>query len=200
MKIAAILLAGGKSERFGRALSKLHAKLSGKRVLDHSLDTLKQSNLFDEIIVVEGPLAGETRQMSSLNGLLACSQPDFVLIHDGARPLVTVDILKRNIDAVQTHFAVNTCIPTCDTINFVDRGNVSSIPDRSKCYRGQTPQSFAYDLILEAHRKTKTTNSPDDCSLVLELGHKVHVVLGSERNLKITSPIDLAIAEALLYS
>ena len=198
MKISAILLAGGEGKRFGEP--KLERKLGEKKIYEHALETIEKSSLFDEIILVKDALSGKTRQESSYKGLLACNNPDYVLIHDAARPLVTIEILKRNVDAVIKYRAVNTTILTHDTINYVENGMVSTIPNRRKCHRGQTPQTFAYDLILEAHKRTKRVDAPDDCSLVLDLGHPIHVVRGSERNLKITTPIDLAFAKGLIYT
>lgn len=204
MRFAAILLCGGISTRFGK--NKLLEALGGRRVYEHTLDVFTRSGLFHEIIIVASnaiPLtdtvpSGSTRQESSYNGLMGCKvKPDYVVIHDGARPFVSEAILERNVRAVQEHKAVNTCIPTHDTINYVEDKTIT-IPERSKCYRGQTPQSFSYDLILEAHQKTKKTNAPDDCSLILELGHPVHLVLGSEENMKITTPVDLIVAHSLL--
>jgi len=208
MRIGAILLAAGESRRFGGTVSKLFSPLGEKEVYRHAYDTMIESDLFDEIILVTSDkrpmkgavMGGNTRQESCYQGLLACNQVDFVVIHDAARPFLSYEILKRNIDAVVKHNAINTCIPSYDTINFVSNEKIDSIPNRSTCWRGQTPQSFSYDLILEAHQRAKDKNAFDDCSLVLDMGHPVHVVLGSNKNLKITTPIDLAFAKALLYT
>lgn len=203
-KISAILLLGGEGLRMEQPfLDKKYPKqflpLGEKKVYEWTLQTFEKSNLFSEIILVSperhflknSTLGGKTRQESSFNGLKALqADTDFVLIHDAVRPFVSTDILKKHIEALKTHSAVNTCIPTYDTINLVENETVLSIPKRSQCMRGQTPQSFSYQLIKEAHEKTSQTNAPDDCSLILELGYPVHVVLGSEENFKITTKQD----------
>ncbi len=177
--------------------------LGDKRVYEWPLDTFQKSGLFSEIILVSpkehqlenSVIGGKTRQESSYKGILACGdETDFVVIHDAVRPFVSLDILKKHVEALKTHHAVNTCIPTHDTINYVENHSVISIPKRSLCMRGQTPQSFSYKLIKEAHEKTSQTNAFDDCSLVLDLGHPIHVVLGSEENFKITTHRDYLLA------
>ena len=121
------------------------------------------------------------------------------MIHDAVRPFVSQEILERNITAVQNHQAVDTCIPSADTIVYSENGElITSIPARKNYQRGQTPQTFAYQLILEAHQKTKNTQSTDDCTLVLELGYPVAIVPGSEDNIKITTELDIEIAEWIL--
>lgn len=172
-------------------------------IYEKTWETFEKSGLFSEIILVapknhlvpHSVAGGKTRQESSYQGILACGDhTDFVLIHDAVRPFVSIDILKRNIDAVQIHGAINTCIPSHDTIAYVENDLVIAIPDRNSCMRGQTPQSFAYPLIKEAHEKTKQTNASDDCSLVFELGHPIHIVLGSVENFKITTQDDYLLA------
>jgi 2-C-methyl-D-erythritol 4-phosphate cytidylyltransferase len=203
-KIAAILLLGGEGLRMEQHFSekkcpKQFLPLGKKKVYEWALETFEKSGLFSEIILVSlggHPLkncilGGKTRQESSFNGIKACqSDTDFVLIHDAVRPFVSLEILQRHAEALKTYSAVNTCIPTYDTINLVENKTVLSIPKRSLCMRGQTPQSFSYSLIKEAHGKTLQTNAPDDCSLLLELGYPVHVVQGSEENFKITTKHD----------
>ncbi len=228
MKFSAILLMGGKGERFRNPTPKQLLRLGDFAVYEHALFTLVRSGFFDEIIIVSEPIqlergiavstemmneggsilteeqlilveGGTTRQQSSYNGLLACSQDtDYVVIHDGVRPFVTEEILERNVESVMKYGAINTCIPTPDAINQVSGAESQGIFPRGQCMLGQTPQSFAYGLILEAHKKTKQTDATDDCSLVLELGHPVHIVMGDQENFKITTPLDLEFARTLL--
>jgi 2-C-methyl-D-erythritol 4-phosphate cytidylyltransferase len=121
-----------------------------------------------------------------------------VLIHDAVRPFVSTDILRENAELALKHGAVDTCIPSTDTlVHSTDQKRISSIPERSQYLRGQTPQSFSYPLIVEAHEKTTRSDVSDDCRLVLDLGHPVSIAKGSESNLKITSTLDLFIAEQL---
>ncbi len=214
-KTTAIILISGSGERFGHAIPKQFHRLSGKKVYQHTLDTFVQSGLFDQIILVchpkyieevkaENPSTavvpgGKTRQNSSYLGLKAAIGSDIVVIHDGARPLITAEILKANIEAVKKHKAANTCIPSSDTIvHSTDQTSIDSIPKRAEYQRGQTPQSFAYDLILKAHERSGKADATDDCQLVHALGHPIHIVRGSENNIKITSELDLFLAEQLL--
>ncbi len=207
-QIKAILLLGGQSLRmpYQNNKPKQFFSLGEKCVYEKTLETFQKSALFSEILLVtphNHPLpgsitGGKTRQESSYNGIKACgNNTDFVLIHDAVRPFVCLDILKRNIEAVQIHKAVNTCIPSSDTIVYVEHDKITAIPKRSSCMRGQTPQSFSYPLIKEAHEKTTQVNATDDCSLVFELGHPIHVVLGSEENFKLTTSHDYLIAKAI---
>jgi 2-C-methyl-D-erythritol 4-phosphate cytidylyltransferase len=207
MHFSAILLLGGKSERFGAPVAKQFQELKGKKLYEHALKALTSFGLFEEIVLVtpEGVnlpgsvTGGETRQISSYKGLMRLSQnTDYVMIHDGARPFLTHDILERHVEAVQKYQAVNTCIPSPDAINLVKDGKSYSIAKRGEALRGQTPQSFSYQLILEAHKKSKMEDAPCDCSLILEQGHPVYTVKGSEKNFKITSPWDLTFAQFLL--
>ena len=190
----------------------------------HTLEAFISSKLFDEIILVCSPAwigqvkedlasyrstpisiveGGSSRQESSFKGLLCCgSDTRIVVIHDAVRPFVSREILKRNIEAAIEFHAVDTCIPSTDTLVYAPRQKqIAKIPKRSNYMRGQTPQSFAYPLILQAHRDALTSgvsNSSDDCSLVLRLKHPIHITSGSEENLKITSELDLLLAEQIL--
>jgi len=216
-RVKAILLIAGGGERFESPLPKQFYPLKNRKVYLRTLDAFVASGLFEEIILVSpseylelvqeevGDLAkvccgGNTRQVSSYLGLLACGkETDIVVIHDGVRPLVSQRILHENVEGAIQYGAVDTCICSADTLVYAPSGEViESIPNRSDYLRGQTPQSFSYPLILKAHEKARgKIEATDDCKLVLELGHKVHVVKGEETNIKITSPSDLAIAEKL---
>jgi 2-C-methyl-D-erythritol 4-phosphate cytidylyltransferase len=210
--MTAIILMGGSGERFGHATPKQFHFLSGKRVYLHTLDVFVKSALFDEILLVCHPAwidtvksevgacarviqGGESRQHSSYAGLLACKPTTtHVVIHDAVRPFVTEQILRENVAAAIKHGAVDTCFPSADTIvHSLDGETVASIPKRSHYLRGQTPQSFSYPLILEAHKKA-TRDASDDCSLI---DGPIHIVRGAESNMKITSELDLFLAEQL---
>ncbi len=215
----AILLIGGTGLRFGSDTPKQFHRLAGKKVYIHTLETFLRTKLFKEIVVVcpqkwvpqvKEELApypsllivegGATRQASSYRGLLACGKnTDIVVIHDGVRPFVSEEIIKENVAKAIEYGAVDTCIPSADTlVHSIDSQKIDVIPKRADYLRGQTPQSFRYPLILDAHQQAKETNSSDDCSLVLRSGHPVHVVMGSEENIKITSELDLLLAEQIL--
>jgi len=217
-RISAILLMAGIGSRLGSPTPKQFHLLGSKKIYLHTLETFLTSGFFEQIILVCHPSwieevknevpndsriaiipGGPTRQSSSLLGLQACRDADVVMIHDAVRPFVSQEILERNIAAVLKHRAVDTCIPTADTIVHTMRGEfITAIGPRKNYQRGQTPQTFDYQLLVEAHQKTQAIESTDDCSLVLELGHPVAIVAGSEDNIKITTEIDVEIAEWIL--
>lgn len=214
-KIGAIILIGGQGERLKSDRPKQFLMLGDKPIYRHALDTIERSGLFHEIILVchpewtdliaeESIPGGKTRQESSYKGLLGFKKrPDLVLIHDGVRPFVSEKILKENIDRAIQFGAVNTCIPTADTLVYAPKGILSSIPKRIDYLRGQTPQTFRMEWILNAHKKAVEEgieNATDDCQLVLRLGYPVHIVNGEERNIKITTELDLIIAEQIYTS
>ena len=217
---SAIILMGGAGSRFGSATPKQFHRLAGKSIYLHTLEAFTSSDLFDQIILVCHPdwiekvrgetqekfmvvPGGATRQASAFAGLQACDlQTQTVVIHDAVRPLVSQEVLRQNVEKAKLYGAVDTCIPSSDTIVCSSSGKqIDSIPDRSCYLRGQTPQSFSYSLILEAHKKAlaeKIANATDDCQLIIRLGRPVHIVLGDESNLKITNEYDLLLAEHLL--
>ena len=223
-KIKAIILAAGSGERFSEGTPKQFVKLAGLPVLVHTLKTFELCRKIDEIIIVtlgayvetswqivkeyqiskvkKIVIGGDTRQESSKIGIDCCGvDTNYVLIHDAVRCFLSPSILDDIIDAVQKYGAVDTVIPTADTIVEVDAtGFIKGIPDRSILRRGQTPQAFEYNLIREAHEraiKEGLSASTDDCALVLRKGEKVYTVPGDEKNIKITYPIDLHIADKL---
>lgn len=218
-KFSLILLLSGEGTRFGSEKPKQFHNLSGKRIYLHTLDAFYNLNIFDEIILVclknwldvvkketsnykniKLISGGKTRQKSSYLGLMACKNPDFVLFHDAVRPFVTKKTILDNLDAVIKYKAVDTCIKSTDTLVQVNSDNkIEKIPNRKTLLRGQTPQTFEYDLILEAHKKaikTKNFTATDDCGLVINKT-KIHVVFGDENNIKITTKPDLFLAEQL---
>ncbi len=215
-RIGAVILLGGRGERFGTEMPKQFLKLSGKKVYLHTLEQFIRSDLIDQIVCVcpkiyldevraEVPKGvvvcegGDTRQASSYAGLKALLKCDFVLIHDAVRPFVTQEIIQSNIDLVKEVGAVDTCIPATDTMVYSKEGQeIESIPTRAHYYRGQTPQTFQYDLILQAHLQADVSEATDDCTLVRNLGHRVAIAPGSESNIKITGPLDLYIAEQII--
>ncbi len=215
----AILLMGGSGLRFGSALPKQFHRISGKKIYLYTLERFLETGLFNEIILVCHPdwiaevqadlipyqnstlkvvAGGENRQASSCLGLLACAPTRAVVIHDAVRPFITKKILEAHIEALKIHQAVDTCIPSADTIVHTTSGTqIDAIPPRAHYMRGQTPQSFSYPLILQAHLQTSQTNASDDCQLILNQGKSVFIVPGDEHNIKITTELDLFIAEQL---
>lgn len=215
MKLSAILLLAGSGLRFGSSIPKQFQNLLGKKVYRYSLDTLISTNFFHEILLVIQPeftpyldshpeckiiLGGSSRQKSVHLALKQCTNSTHVLIHDGVRPFLTKELLQLHLDKLLQGFKnVNTCIPSSDTINIVQHGNIISIPPRSHFLRGQTPQSFDYKNLYQAHEQTNIEYT-DDCSIMLDAGHEVSYVTGNECNIKITTSLDLKIAKTILLT
>lgn len=214
MKINAIIPAGGTSSRFGNT-NKLLEKINDKEVIRYTVEAFEASNV-DEIIIcanisimdelkkifsdskkvkiIEG---GQTRQASVYNGLKA-SVCDYVLIHDGARPMITTDLINSAIDMVKDKKALTVATKTIDTIKEVVDGKIIRTIDRSKLYNTQTPQAFEYNLIMNAHQKLIGQNFTDDAGMLEELGYDVYILNGSYKNIKITTQNDIDIAKVYL--
>lgn len=225
LHIKGILLMSGTGSRFESPLPKQFHRLAGKKVYMYALEQFLKTPHFETIILVCSPAAlpeveievasyqdpriqviagGSTRQESSLLGLMACgNQTSHVVIHDAVRPFVSKEILLNNIEGAIEIGAVDTCIPSADTIVHIkDARMVASIPNRADYWRGQTPQSFHYPLILNAHLQAKQLhleNISDDCSLIARQNHPIKIILGSEENIKITTELDLSLAEQILH-
>lgn len=212
MKIGALVLAAGSGMRFDSSLPKQFHELHGKKIYRYPLDVLLSSNIFcsigvvsksayyshlhpsDQSIFIEG---GNSRQESVFLGLKALNNIDFVMICDGVRPFLTLQMINAHIEKLSLGFdAVNTCISSADTINIKYNSTIKSIPPRNSFLRGQTPQSFCYKKLLKAHQSTSKFFT-DDCALMLEYGHSVTYIEGNEKNIKITSSLDLDIASAI---
>lgn len=208
MKITAIITAGGTSSRFGNT-NKLLEKIDGKEVIKYTVEAFEKSNV-DEIVIcanksimetlsemfpykiIEG---GKTRQESVYNGLKAIDC-DYVLIHDGARPLIDVETINKTIEEVQAKKAVTVMTKTTDTIKEVDEnGKIIRTIDRSKLYNTQTPQAFEYNLIKLAHEKLIDKSFTDDAGMLEFLGYDVYIVVGDYKNIKITTKNDIDLAK-----
>lgn len=215
MKFAAIITAGGTSSRFGET-NKLLEKINNKEIIKYTVEAFIKSEINEIIIcanksiistldkiftdkknirIIEG---GQTRQESVYNGLKAVDC-DYVLIHDGARPLVSPKTIHDTMQSVIKNKAVSVMTKTIDTIKEVDEsGRIIRTLDRSKLYNTQTPQAFEYKLIKSAHEKFEGENFTDDAGLVEACGQEVYVVEGNYKNIKITTRTDIAIAENYL--
>lgn len=222
----AIVLAAGKGTRMNSKIQKQFLEVEGKPVIYYSLKCFQESPLIRDIILVtgEGSLSyckeeivkrfgfskvkkvtagGKERYDSVYAGLCACDNTDYVLIHDGARPFVTEEILERTCLSVKETGACVVGMPAKDTIKISDRNKmVESTPAREKVWLVQTPQAFRYSLIKESYESIRCKDMSgitDDAMIVeQESGVKVALVHGSYENLKITTPEDLIIAEAFL--
>lgn len=223
MSNGVVIPAAGQGKRMNSKVNKLYIELMGRPVLAHTLSVFISNNSIDQIIVVtaadeidycreniinkyfkknvELVAGGKTRRESVFAGLQAFSPAiDYVIIHDGARPLLTQDLLNDVIDALKEYKAVSLGTRLKDTVKEVDGKNtVLKTPDRSSLMAVQTPQAFLYRELLEAHEKVPH-NYPvtDDASLLEYMDKRVKIIEGSEENIKITTSIDLLIAEKIL--
>lgn len=222
MKIIGILLAGGKSRRFGNE-DKLLQEIDGKPVIYYSLLVLEKTYGIDEVLlvsddkkinilkdlvrnwnlrkvkdVIEG---GKERQDSVFNAINSISQCDYVLIHDGARPFISVSLVEKIIKEGIEKKAVITAIPVKDTIKLVgsDKRVESTLP-REKLWQIQTPQFFEFSIIKTAHENAKKDNfyGTDDAVLVERLGIPVYIIEGEPWNIKITTKEDLELAKCII--
>ncbi len=218
-KTGAIIVAAGRGERMGGA-DKILAPLAGKPLLVWVVDAFQRCKLIDRITVVlseenlkQGErlvverswskvsgvcIGGEERQQSVANGLKLLKDCHWVVIHDGARPLVTEALIEDGLEAAEESGAAVAAVPVTDTIKLAgDDGFVMGTPPRKSLWAVQTPQVFRFDIITEAHSKAKGM-ATDDAALVERLGYKVKLYMGSYDNIKITTPGDLTLAEILL--
>lgn len=228
MLICAILLAAGDGNRFGGEVPKQFLRLAGEEILLRSLRTLAAAEIDRLVVVahqrwmteteklvdaagVEIPTrvvaGGSSRNESTWNGMLAldASDGDIVLVHDAVRPLLPLEVLRRAIDPVAEGVAdsTDTVIPSADTLVVVEGGVVVEIPDRSRFRRGQTPQVFRLGILKRAYEAAAAAGdmaATDDCSLVLRHvpGARVLAVPGDEMNIKITTRLDMVLADRML--
>lgn len=226
VKCTAIVLAAGQGKRMNSNIQKQFLEVKGYPVLYYALKCFQESELIHDIILVTGKdvisyckneivekydftkvsaviEGGKERYDSVYQGLLACGGCDYVFIHDGARPFITDDILKRGMEGVKKTGACVIGMPSKDTVKIADEyGYIKETPDRKLVWNIQTPQIFLYNLIRGAHesiRKKDMSGITDDAMVVeQETGTKIILAEGSYKNIKITTPEDLFVAEAFL--
>lgn len=211
--------------RMGGSMNKQYLLLDGKPILAHTLELFQQADCIDEICVVvpadeieycrtnvvekyalkkvrQIVAGGAERQQSVLNGLraLACQDEDVVLIHDGVRPFAPLAAVQRSIEAALAFDGALVAVPVKDTVKVVEDGFVAATPPRETLWLAQTPQTFRYQVIRAAHERAAAEgfSGTDDTSLLERIGMNVHIVRGDYRNIKITTPEDLILAEAFL--
>ena len=181
-------------------MPKAFAVLGGRPMVEWSLEVLRE--VCDRVVVavppdrVEPPdfvAGGATRSESVRNALAAAPEASVVVVHDAARPLVTVELVRRCLEALDGVDGVIAAVPVTDTVKEVDAGQVVSTPDRGRLWAAQTPQVFRADVLRRA-----SGEATDDASLVEAIGGSVRVVEASPENLKVTTPLDVRIAEMLL--
>jgi len=227
LRNVAVVLAGGTGTRVGQSIPKQLIKIAGKPIIEHTIAAMQASPLVDEILVLMTPgyldeiraivrsggydkvsqiLEGAgTRNDTTAAALAALGEDECnVLLHDAVRPLVSQTIIAANVEALQTHAAVDTAIPSADTVISVDAtdGSIADVLPRHLLRRGQTPQSFRLSTIRAAYANAALDphfSATDDCTVVLRYLPEVPVavVAGHERNMKVTEPIDVYIADKL---
>jgi len=216
MQITAIITAGGSSSRFGNS-NKLLEKIHSKEIIWYSVEAFLKVDGIDKIIIcgnksiiddlnkifnndkIEIIEGGNTRQQSVFNGLKACGDCDYVLIHDGARPMISSETIKEAIQMVQEKKALTVATKTIDTIKQVDENlKIINTIDRSNLFNTQTPQVFEYNLIKDAHEKLEGQNFTDDAGMLEFLGKDVYILEGDYKNIKITTQSDIEIAKIYL--
>lgn len=224
MTVKAVIAAAGSGRRMGAEENKLFLPLDGRPLLAHTLAAFEAAGVVEGIVVVlreedvprgraltaaagfrkvEALVPGGAERQDSVGSGLAAlgGGVDVVVVHDGARPLVSPALLEATAEAARRAGAALAAVPVKDTIKVVDPGGVvTSTPDRRALWAAQTPQAFRTDLLREAFAwaAANGVRGTDEASLVELYGHPVRVVPGEEENLKITTPLDLRIAAALL--
>lgn len=216
----AVIVAAGSASRMG-GIDKVMAPLKDEPMILHTVRAFQNCDAIKEIVIVtrqdlilpitdlckgmdkvKAVVAGGSSRQESVNlGLNALSEKmQLAAVQDGARPLVTWQLIDRVVRAANSYGAAAPVIPVKDTIKVTDAALVISTPDRSTLRAVQTPQVFDFDLLRAAMKKVQTDGLEvtDDCSAVEQLGFKVKIVEGDERNLKVTTPFDLKIAEMLM--
>lgn len=225
MYCSVVIVAAGKGKRMGADINKQYLKLNGKEVLAHTIEKFQACNEIDEIIIVTGTEeieyctehiwkkygfskikkivpGGAERQDSVYNGLLGLSvQTEIVLIHDGARPLVREEQIKASIKCAREEGGCVIGVPVKDTVKICRKDHfVQATPPRDTLWIVQTPQTFKYDLIMDAYKEAykKKLVATDDSMMVEALGYPVKMVEGYYDNIKITTPEDLVIAKNMM--
>jgi 2-C-methyl-D-erythritol 4-phosphate cytidylyltransferase len=226
-RVCAIIVAAGKGSRMNMDINKQYIEICGKSVLARTIQVFEDCSWVDEIILVVNEFdiiyckqyiidvygfskvkflvaGGETRQESVRNGLLQVNKEcGIVLIHDGARPFASDESIIESIRIAAEFGAACVAVPVKDTIKSADNeGFVQMTLDRSTLWSIQTPQTFRYDIIMEAHNSASDAGfiGTDDAMLVERLGYKMKLVTGSYYNIKITTKEDLILARAIVLS
>lgn len=219
---SAIIAAAGSSQRMDGE-NKLLLPLGGKPVLAHTLQAIDAAEGVNEIIIaareedlvrfaelckgwgitkpVKVVVGGKTREESVLRAAMEANKSaDLLAVHDGARPFVTPELFDTVIEAARVNFAAAPAIPVKDTIKVAVDGVVRETPERSTLYAVQTPQVFDAQLLRAALQSAVENDIPltDDCSAVERLGKEIYLTEGLEENIKITTPLDMFLAEAIL--
>jgi 2-C-methyl-D-erythritol 4-phosphate cytidylyltransferase len=226
MKVIALIPAAGMGKRMQAGINKQYLQLGGMPIVGRTISLFQDAPCVDDIYVItpeqEIPYCrteivaqygftkvraivpgGKERQNSVLNGLRALdgtAEDAVILIHDGVRPFIGNHILEHAVATARDHDGALVAVPVKDTVKIVEAGVVRDTPPRETIWLAQTPQAFRYGIIRAAHEMADAEGflGTDDASLVERMGREVHIVLGDYRNIKITTPEDLLLAETFL--
>ena len=225
MRIAALIAAAGLGKRMNSKIGKSFIPIFGKPILAYTLEKFEKCELIDKIYLVvtckdkeyvckdiilkyhlrkvqELIIGGDTREESVFNGIKSVNiETDIVVIHDGARPLVSELIIKESILIAEKYGAAVSAVPLKDTVKKIGENFfIHSTLDRRKIWRAQTPQTFRFKLIKSAYEKAfkEGVITTDDAAILEKYGSEVKLFFGAEENIKITSPFDIFIAESIL--
>ena len=221
MQVNAIIAAGGQGRRMNSSVSKQFLKIKGYPIIYYTLNKFEKMDIissivlvlskddmdytkeeiisqygFKKVIMVEG---GNERQDSVYNGLRVLPpQTDIVVIHDAVRPFIPMRLIEKSVEFAKKHKAVGVAVPVKDTIKVVDNNNIiKNTPNRKTLWAMQTPQTFSYELIMDAYEKARSDGfyGTDDTVLVEHMGLPVKIIEGAYENIKITTPEDMLFAE-----
>jgi 2-C-methyl-D-erythritol 4-phosphate cytidylyltransferase len=218
-RLGAVIVAAGSGVRMD-GIDKLYTRVAGKGILERAIEPFERSALVEKTVLVVsdenleraretvehggfGKVAaicagGEERQDSVRNGLEALGECDYVAVHDGCRPLVTVELIERGMAVARESGAAVPGLPLAETVKEADEdGNVVRTVDRSRLYTIQTPQVFRRDLLLRAHEEVDE-GVTDDAGMLEAIGVPVAIFPGVRSNVKITTAEDIDLVEALL--
>lgn len=215
----AVIVAAGNGTRMGAQKSKMLLEIDGKTVIERTVSVFDNMAEIDEIIVVcrecdfeefsrllpgeniTFAIGGETRQQSVKNAVDTIDECDYIVIHDGARPLVREKTIIKTLDKAQEMGAAAAGVYVKDTVKLVDDDlNIAGTPNRKYLVSIQTPQIFEFELYKKALEKAQEEGADytDDCQLIEHIGGKVGVVIGEYDNIKITTKSDIPLAQSLL--
>ncbi len=216
-EVGAIIVAAGSGQRMGKA-NKIFAPLGGNPLLAWPMDTCQRCSLIKQIVLVLNDEdlelgqklkeergwakvtlcpGGARRQDSVKEGLHKLKACHWVMIHDGARPFLTLDLIENGLKTAMETGAAVAAVPVTDTIKFANsNGVIRETLQRDKLWAAQTPQIFTFDIIARAYKEL-TTEVTDDAAAVERLGYEVKLYLGAYNNIKVTTPEDLALAEII---
>ncbi|MCM3620399.1 2-C-methyl-D-erythritol 4-phosphate cytidylyltransferase [Sutcliffiella horikoshii] len=223
MNYRVIVLAAGQGKRMKAGKNKQFIELAGKPVIVHTLSVFekdpsckeiklvineKEKDIFNELLaqypmkkIKELVKGGEERQDSVYNGLKSLQDEEIVLVHDGARPFISRNVIHKLVETAATEGAAIVGVPVKDTIKRVNQeGVVEETVERSSLWSIQTPQAFRFPVLMQAHEQAKAEGflGTDEASLVERIRIPVHIVEGEYENIKLTTPDDLIIANAIL--